>query len=145
MFVKQLSVFIENKAGRLAEVTRILGENGINIHALSIADTTDFGILRLIVSDDEKACEVLKDAGMAVKITEVVAVPLEHKPGGLSEVLEKLNKLSISIEYMYAFVSRSEASRAMVILRLNQQNEGVERMKAAGIEIMESDIINTLN
>ena len=145
MYIKQLSVFVENKPGRLAEVARILGEAGINIHALSVADTTNFGILRLIVSDNEKACEALKAADMTVKITEVVAVPLAHRPGGLHEVVSALHKLDISIEYMYAFVSRSEVSRALVIFRLNDQDESVKKMTDAGIEVMGPEIIDSLN
>src|SRR5512143_764081 len=104
--VEQIYVFLENKAGRLAEVTRILGDAGINIRALSLADTSDFGILRLIVNDREKANAVLKENGFTVSKTEVVAVEVPDRPGGLSQILQTLDNNSINVEYMYAFVER---------------------------------------
>ena len=107
MKVEQISIFLENKAGRLAEVTRILGKGGINIRALSLADTSDFGILRLIVNDHEKAKQILKDNGFTVGRTEVIAVEVEDRPGGLNSILEILFKANINVEYMYAFVQQS--------------------------------------
>jgi hypothetical protein len=106
MKVEQISIFLENKAGRLAEVTRILGEGGINIRALSLADTSDFGILRLIVNDHEKAKKILKEHGFTVGRTEVVAVEVEDRPGGLSSILQILYEAGINVEYMYAFVQQ---------------------------------------
>lgn len=105
MRVEQISVFLENRAGRLAEITRVLGEAGVNIRALSLADTSDFGILRLIVSDNDKAKAALKERGFTVGKTNVVAVEVEDKPGGLNRILELLSNQSINVEYMYAFVS----------------------------------------
>src|SRR5512133_1303085 len=99
MKVEQISIFIENKSGRLAEVSRILGEDNINIRALSLADTSDFGILRLIVNDCEKAKAVLKDKGFTVSKTEVVAVEVPDRPGGLSSILQTLDAVQINVEY----------------------------------------------
>jgi hypothetical protein len=100
---KQISVFLENKAGRLSHVTRVLGEAGINIRALSIADTSDFGILRIIVSDPEKAYRILKEANFTVSETEVIAVQVPDSPGGLATVLEQMSDANLNIEYLYAF------------------------------------------
>ncbi len=107
MKVEQISVFLENKAGRLAEVTRSLGEAGINIRALSLADTTDFGILRLIVDNYDAAREMLKSKGFTVGKTEVVAIEVPDHPGGLAQVLNTLAQANINVEYMYAFVQHS--------------------------------------
>src|SRR5512144_2171416 len=107
MKVEQISVFIENKSGRLAEITRILAEAGINIRALSLADTSDFGILRLIVNDNDKAKEVLKQHGFTVGKTDVVAVEVEDRPGGLHKLLNILYTANVNVEYMYAFVQQS--------------------------------------
>ncbi len=103
MITKQVSVFLENKSGRLNEVTRILGEAKINISAFTIADTSEFGILRLILSDPDKAYKVLKENDFSVQITSVVLAKSPNKPGGLSTMLEVLNKEEVFIEYMYAF------------------------------------------
>ena len=110
MAVKQISVFVENKPGRLCEVTNILEQNHLDIRALSIADTTNFGILRIIVDDPDKAQAVLKETGMMVSITEVIAV-------GITAVLRLLNEEQVAVEYMYAFISREEKT-AYVILRV---------------------------
>jgi len=145
MFIKQLSVFVENKAGRLAQITEELAANGINIHALSIADTTDFGVLRLITSDQAKAEKILKDNGLAVKMTDVVAVALEHKPGGLTSVLKKLEGLNVSIEYMYAFTGRSAKYDALVIFKLSDQDAAAKKLGSAGIVTLGEDVIKELN
>lgn len=114
MTIKQLSVFIENKTGRINEVARILGRNGINMTAFSLAESADFGILRMIVSDVEKAVKVLKDAHFGVSVTDVIGFSCPDVPGALSEVLDCLAQKHIFIEYMYAF---SEGDRANVIIR----------------------------
>ena len=103
MTIKQLSIFLENKTGRINDVTRILGNNGINMHAFSMAETTDFGILRLIVSEVEKAVDVLRENSFAVKITDVVCIKCSNTAGSLAAILEKLSAQDIFIEYMYAF------------------------------------------
>lgn len=115
MIIKQVSVFLENKSGRLNEVTQILGDAGLNMSAFTIADTSDFGILRLIVSDPEKAKEVLKKNKFAVQTTDVILVKTPNVPGGLAKMLNILNAEKVFIEYMYAF-SNSEDT-AVIVLR----------------------------
>lgn len=143
--IKQLSVFIENKPGRLSEVTGCLAEAGINIHALCIADTTDFGILRLIVQNPEQAKQVLKAHGLTVKTTDVVGVSLTHKPGSLSGVLRELDNADVSIEYMYAFTSRSKEYDAIVVFCLSDQEKALAKMKDCDIELIDADVINRMN
>lgn len=114
MIIKQLSIFLENRTGRINEVTKILGANGINMQAFSMAETADFGILRLIVPDVEKAVEVLRVADFAVMLTDVLCVNCPNVPGALAEILDKLAEKRIFIEYMYAF---SDSGSANVIIR----------------------------
>lgn len=114
MTIKQLSVFLENKTGRINEVTRILGQQGINMHAFSLAESADFGILRMIVSDVEKAKTSLREANFAVQLTEVVCFNCPNQPGTLASVLDILAREAIFIEYMYAF---SEGDTASVVIR----------------------------
>lgn len=137
MLVKQLSVFVENKAGRLAEIIGILGQNNIDISALSIADTTDFGILRLIVNDPAKAETVLKENGAVVKTTDVIAMAVADQPGGLAKALDILSGAGLVIEYMYAFIGKSDAG-AMVIVRVDQPEEAVKLMEKSGIHVMDA-------
>ena len=120
MPIKQLSIFLENKTGRINEVTKILGKNGINMHAFSMAETTDFGILRLIVNEVEKAVEVLRNADFAVMLTDVVCISCPNVAGSLSIILEKLAENDIFIEYMYAF---AEGDKANVVIRPNNITE----------------------
>ena len=115
MIIKQVSVFLENKSGRLNEVTQILGDAGLNMTAFTIADTSDFGILRLIVSDPEKAKVFLKKNNFAVLITEVILVKTPNQPGGLAKMLNVLNAENVFIEYMYAFSHSDET--ALIVLR----------------------------
>jgi len=138
MLVRQISVFLENKHGRLAEVTQILGDNHIDITALSIADTTDFGILRLIVNQPDKARQVLDQKGFAVSINEVIAIEVEDKPGGLSKALAVLDKKGIGIEYMYAFVGNSPSKNAMVILRVENPESVIRVLQDEDIRIAPS-------
>jgi hypothetical protein len=112
MFIKQLSVFVENKSGRLAEITAILAKANIDIRALSIADTTDFGILRLVVDRPDEAEKTLREAGLTVTLTDVLAVGIPDKPGGFASAMKVLAAENIGIEYMYAFVARA-ADRAI--------------------------------
>ena len=135
MRVRQISVFLENKAGRLAEVTRALGEAGINIRALAIADTSDFGILRMIVDDPERALEVLKGAGFAAREADVLAVEVPDRPGGLASVLRHLAEEGINVEYLYAFVEKS-GDNAVVILRTEDLDKTVQVLEAAGVAIL---------
>ncbi|ANA40294.1 MULTISPECIES: ACT domain-containing protein [Geobacter] len=138
MKVEQISIFIENKSGRLAEVTRILGEAGVNIRALSLADTSDFGILRLIVNDREKAKQVLKDRGFTVSKTEVVAVEVPDRPGGLSQILQSLDRESINVEYMYAFVERC-GENAVIIFRFDETEKAITALISSGFTVLEGE------
>ena len=135
MKVEQISIFIENKFGRLAEVTRILGDAGINIRTLSLADTSDFGILRLIVNDTEKAKAVLKERGFTVSKTEVVAVEIPDRPGGLADVLQALDTDGINVEYMYAFVERTEAN-AVMIFRFDETAKAIATLTAKNFTVL---------
>ncbi|HZJ85130.1 MAG TPA: ACT domain-containing protein [Syntrophomonadaceae bacterium] len=133
---KQISVFLENKAGRLSHVTRVLGEADINIRALSIADTSDFGILRIIVSDPEKAYNILKEAGFTVSETEVIAVQVPDSPGGLADVLEQMSDASLNIEYLYAFLGTSE-NDALVIFKVEDFAKARDTFIEKGIKFLD--------
>ncbi len=113
MIVQQLSVFLENKTGRINEVTRLLGDAGVNMIAFSMAENLDFGILRVIVSDVEKAVEVLKEARFAVKLTDVICLDCPNVPGSLAKILDRLASKGVFIEYMYAF-SRGETASVVI-------------------------------
>lgn len=135
MKVKQLSVFLENKSGRLATVTSVLGENAINIRALSIADTTDFGILRLIVDDPDRAWSVLKANDFTVSATEIIAVQMPDCPGGLAGILKQLNDQQLNIEYMYAFVGRSD-NQAVVVFRVEEIDRAIALLQKSGVKLL---------
>jgi hypothetical protein len=135
MRVEQISVFLENKAGRLSEVTGILAEAGINIRALSLADTSDFGILRLIVNDNAKAVEVLKQHGFTVGKTDVVAVEVDDRPGGLHRILQVLYRANVNVEYMYAFVQQS-GNNAVIIFRFDNLDEAVKVLAENGVQVI---------
>ncbi len=143
MFVKQISVFLENKSGRLAEVTSILGSSNIDISALSIADTTDFGILRLIVNKPEEAEEVLRSNGFTMSITNVIAIGVKDEPGGLAKALKVLESRNTEIEYMYAFVSKKE-DEALVILKTGDPAKAVAVLTEQGISVLSSDEVYKL-
>ncbi|NVN89443.1 MAG: ACT domain-containing protein [Desulfuromonadales bacterium] len=138
MKVEQISIFIENKSGRLAEITRILGEADINIRALSLADTSDFGILRLIVNDAGTAKTVLKEKGFTVNKTEVVAVEVPDKPGGLSTILQTLDSNQINVEYMYAFVERC-AGNAVIIFRFDETDKAIATLLENRFNVLEGE------
>ena len=138
MKVEQISIFLENRAGRLSAVTRVLSESGVNIRALSLADTSDFGILRLIVSDFDQAKKVLKENGFTVGRTTVVAVEVEDKPGGLHNILNLLSGQGINVEYMYAFVQQS-GKNAVLIFRFDRTDEAIEILQKNGLKIVPGD------
>ena len=138
MKVEQISIFIENKSGRLAEITRILGDAGINIRALSLADTSDFGILRLIVNDVESAKAVLKEKGFTVNKTEVIAVEVPDQPGGLSAILQTLDSDQINVEYMYAFVERC-GGNAVIIFRFDEIDRAIAALMKTNVNILEGE------
>jgi hypothetical protein len=141
--VKQISVFLENKSGRLADVTRSLGINGINIRALSIADTTDFGILRLIVNKPDEANKVLRNEGFMVSETEVIAVDVPDRPGGLADVLEILGQAGINIEYLYAFIGAT-SNEALVIFRVEDCEGAMKALQAKNIPVLDGTKVYTL-
>lgn len=135
MYVKQISVFVENKFGHLEEIIGLLGKNGIDISALSLADTTDFGILRMIVSDTEKALTVLKEAGTIVKVTEVIAIAVKDAAGGLAKALHCLKEAGISIEYLYAFIGKSDLG-ALVVMRTEAPEEAIKTLRENNIMVL---------
>jgi hypothetical protein len=143
MKVEQISVFLENKAGRLAEVTKVLGEGAINIRALSLADTTDFGILRLIVDQYDKAREILKQHGFTVGKTEVVAIEVPDRPGGLAWVLQILSESDVNGEYMYAFVQHS-GKNAVIIFRFDNLERAIELLQQQGVRIYSGEEVYRL-
>ena len=135
MHAEQISIFLENKAGRLSEVTRIFEEGRINIRALSLADTSDFGILRLIVNDNEKAKRLLKENGFTVRSTEVVAVEVQDKPGGLHQILTALSTAGVNVEYMYAFTIK-QGGNGVLAFRFNDPDAAVRALQSSHIRMM---------
>ncbi len=131
MLAKQISVFVENTKGRLAEITRILADNHVNITALSIADTTSFGILRVIVEDTDLTARVLKDAGLTVSVTDVLSLQIEDRPGGLAGALKILADNDIDVDYAYAFISKA-TDKANVVIRVEKDLEAEKLLKEAG-------------
>jgi len=134
MKIKQLSVFLENRAGRLASVTQILSDAGINILALSLADTSDFGILRLIVDDVDKASTELKLHNAVCMVNDVTAVEVDNRPGGLNNILTTLQSEGVNVEYMYAF-AEPRSNKAALIFRFDEPLKAVEVLERAGISI----------
>ena len=143
MSLKQLSIFVENKQGALVGVTDALASHGINLRALSIADTEDFGILRIIVNDTDAACKVLTDAGYLIKMTDVVGVKIGDAPGKLSKALAVLDKAEINMEYLYAFMSRTE-KHAYVVLRVADNAAAEAALEADGFHIITDADVNKL-
>ncbi len=140
MKIKQLSIFVENKSGRLAQITKTLAEANVDIRALSIADTSDFGILRLIVDRPDDAVKALKDAHLTVSLTEVIAIGIEDRPGEFHKAMAVLSDAGIGIEYMYAFISRS-AGRANVILRVDETGKAIDTLLENKFELLTPDEI----
>lgn len=141
--VKQISVFLENKAGRLGKVTQVLGENNINIRALSIADTSDFGILRLIVNDPEQAYQVLKTNGFTVSTTEVLAVQVPDTPGGLAQVLTIMGEGNINIEYLYAFIGTTSRD-ALVIFKVADPAQALKYCQEHQVQFLTAEQVYSL-
>ncbi len=143
MKVRQISVFLENKSGRLAEVTQVLGENGVNIRALCIADTSDFGILRLIVHDPALAYKALKDAGFTVSENPVLAVEISDRPGGLAEALKVFQDCDVNIEYMYAFVGHCSGN-AVVVFKVEDIDWAADTLSKHGVKLLSDKEVYTL-
>lgn len=137
--VKQISIFLENKAGRVSAVTEVLKDAGINIRALSVADTTDFGILRLIVEESDRAYEILKKNKFSVSITDVIAVEMDDTPGGLHKVLFNLGIKNINIEYMYAFITRKKEDCAIIIFRIDDVDNAVNVLESSGFKVLSNE------
>lgn len=143
MLLNQLSIFVENRPGRLAEITKMLGDAEVDIRALSIADTTDYGILRLIVDRPERAMEVLKKENMTVSLTNVIAVAIDDKPGALSSAIQVLSKEGITVEYMYAFLNPT-ADTACVILRVEDNQRAIQVLTDHHVALMKSEEVYKL-
>ncbi|MGI6425831.1 MAG: ACT domain-containing protein [Tepidanaerobacteraceae bacterium] len=143
MFVKQISVFLENKPGKLSQVTGILKEHDVDISAISIADTTEFGILRMIVNKPEKAVTAIKAARFPVSTTEVLAVEVSDKPGGLNHALQILNDAGVSIEYLYSFIKRN-GNKALILFRVEDPAKAVDVLQSAGVRLYSTEEINSL-
>ncbi len=133
MIIKQLSLFVENRPGSLNEVCRVLKDNNININTLSLADTKEFGILRLLIGEHEKARKVLEEKGFVVKETDVLALPVSDCPGGLAELLEAFDRRNISVEYMYAFPS-GKGGKAVMVFRFEDTGKAVEALELEGLK-----------
>lgn len=143
MKIKQISVFLENKKGRLLEATEALAKAGINIRALSIADTSEFGILRLIVPDPRKAKEALEVSNFTVRENDVIVVGVSDSPGGLAGILRILNDADINVEYAYAFVQKS-GEKAVVVLRVEDPEAGLKALRERDITLLSADEIYKL-
>jgi hypothetical protein len=140
MKIQQLSIFAENKPGHVAGPCRLLAEQGVDIRALALADTQRFGILRLIVSDPAKATRLLEGAGYVVKATEVLAVPVADRPGGLAEVLAALEGSPVNIEYMYAFPFGHEG-KAVLIFRFDDPDAAIKILQGKGLAVLTGDAV----
>ena len=143
MAIKQLTVFVQNKKGTVASVTDILSKNGINLRALSIAETQDFGILRMIVNDEATAERVLSENGYLIKVIDVVGVKISDEPGKLSEALSVLDRSDINVEYLYAFMARTE-KHAYVVLRVEDNAEAEAALTSAGFKMITEADVNKL-
>ena len=143
MAIKQLTVFVQNKKGTVVSVTDILSKNNINLRALSIAETQDFGILRLIVNDEKAAEEVLSDNGYLIKVIDVVGVKIGDEPGKLTAALDVLDKANINVEYLYAFMARTE-KHAYVVLRVEDNAIAEKLLTDAGFKMITEADINKL-
>lgn len=138
--IKQISVFLENKSGRLVRIAQVLGDAGINIRGLSIADTSDFGILRMIVDQPDKAITELKDKGIMATVTEVIAMEIPDTPGGLAKVLAFMTDAGINIEYLYSFIEKP-TTNAIIMMRVEQIDKALEVLKNNNVPIVGGDRI----
>lgn len=143
MTIKQLSIFVENKAGTVSDIAKNIADAGVSIRALSVADTQEFGILRLIVSDVDKAKDVLSENDCVVSVTKVIGVQIPDVPGGLSEVLALMSENGINIEYLYAFITIS-GQHAYVVLRVEDNEKAAEVLSKAGIKLVSQEDIDSL-
>lgn len=143
MKLEQISVFLENRSGRLAEITGVLARDGVNIRALSLADTADFGILRLIVDRTDLATRILKENGFTVGLTEMVALEVPDRPGGLWGILTVLEGAGMNVEYMYAFVQKAEEN-AVIIFRFDEPERAARVLREAGVRVLAGEEVYAL-
>ncbi len=143
MKLKQISVFLENRKGRLWKALNVLSSEGINIRALSIADTSEFGILRMIVPDPVLAEEKLAENNFVVKVNDVIAVEVLDEPGGLDAILGILNKADVNVEYIYAFVEK-KTNKAIVVIRTEDMDAGIKVLENEGVTILSAEDVNLL-
>ena len=143
MNVRQISVFLENRPGALLGMTRVLAEHSIDMRAFSLAETSDFGIARIIVNDVDKTTSVLRDAGYVHSITPVIAAAISNSPGGLNQALDALSGAGVNVEYMYAFVGGSKDS-AFMIFRVADDVKAVEALRGAGVRLAEQEELSAL-
>ncbi|MEN6329814.1 MAG: ACT domain-containing protein [Methanobacteriaceae archaeon] len=143
MKLKQISVFLENRKGRLWKAMNVLASSGINIRALSIADTSEFGILRMIVPDPHRAKMVLEENNFVVKVNDVIAVEVPDEPGGLDHILGVLTQADINVEYLYAFVEKNE-EKAIVVVRTEDVDAGISALEDARVTILGADEVYKL-
>ena len=143
MFVKQISVFIENTKGSLSRLTRLLSKGGVDLIALSIADTENYGIMRCIVSDTDEGVKIMREAGYVARLTDVLAVSVPDQPGGLAHVLTLLNAADVSVEYLYSFV-RNTGTNALVIFRLNDNARGARVLQEGDITLLSQEEVRSL-
>ena len=141
MRIRQISMFIENKPGQLSTVCRDLAETGVNIATLSLADTADFGIVRMIVDDHEKAEDVLAEKGHVVNVREVIAVCVPDRPGGMAEVMQVLDKAGVNIEYSYAFAFH-KGEKAVLVFRFSDNDRAESALKTAGYTTLGEDEVS---
>ncbi|MBN1609401.1 MAG: amino acid-binding protein [Polyangiaceae bacterium] len=137
MKIHQLSLFVENKPGQLVGPCRVLGDQGINILTLNLADTSEFGILRLIVDGWERARDALRAAGYVVNVSEVVAVEVDHRPGGLASLLERVDQAQLAIEYVYAF-THGRGDKAVICLRFDDADAAIAALQKVGVPVVAS-------
>ncbi len=140
MTIQQISVFLENRSGQLAEITEILAQADINLRAIHIAETADYGVLRIIVNKPQEAVEALRSHGMVVSLTDVLAVGIADEPGGFSKAVQALAVHGVNIEYMYAFIGRDK-DKAYVIIRPDKDAEAAEALRSQGFELLEPDTL----
>ena len=143
MQVQQIAIFLENRSGRLADISALLAREQINIRAMSLADTADFGILRLVVDDTEKAKAALKENGFTIGITDIIAVQVKDRPGGLDNILQVVKKANLDVEYMYAFTQKS-GELGILLFRFDNLAEAIEVLQREGVKILSGEKVHGL-
>lgn len=144
MFIKQISVFMENRPGRLAEITKVLSDNDIDMRAINIADTTDFGILRMIVNDTERAETVLRENNMTASVADVLAISIDDSVGSFSRVICLLKDDEISIEYIYSFIGEKSA-KAVIVIKTNDGEKALALLQKNDVRVLSLEDLNKLN